>query len=123
MCFRFTISHVPGKDLITADTLSRTSTPLNKTADQMLLADVAVFVSIVTNNLPAIDQCHKEIMVKQREDEICIATINYCSSSRPDINTIQSPLKPHWPYRGEFNIDHDGLLLCGQHIVIPSTLC
>ena len=120
--YHFIISHVPGKDLITADTLSRALTPLDKTANQTLLANVAAFVSMITNKLPATDQCLKEIMVKQREDENCVAIINYCNSGWPDINTIPSPLKPYWPYRSEFNIDHDGLLLCGQQIVILSKL-
>ena len=77
---------------------------------------------MVINDLPATDQRRKEIMVKQGKDEIFIAIITYCSSGLPDINTIPSPLKPYWHYRGEFNTDHNGLLLCRQRIVIPSTL-
>ena len=96
--------------------------PLDKTANQTLLANVAAFVLMVTCNFPATDQHLKEIMVKQWEDEICVAIINYCSTGQPDINTILSPLNPYCPYWDEFNIDHNGLLLCGQLIVIPSTL-
>ena len=61
MQFNITISHVPGKDLITADTLSRAPTPLDRTDDQTLLTEVAAFVATATATLPATDHCLKEI--------------------------------------------------------------
>ncbi len=51
MRFKFTISHVPGKDLVTADALSRA--PLPVMAQLEVLPDTAIFVDNIIGSLPA----------------------------------------------------------------------
>ena len=55
MRYRFSISHVPGKDLITADTLSHAPVSSGNPSDHTLLAEVTSMVAAITNNLPASD--------------------------------------------------------------------
>ena len=64
--------------MLTADTLSCAPSPLNKSGDRTLLAEVTSFVAMVTDYLPATDQRLKENMEKQVDDEICSVIITYC---------------------------------------------
>lgn len=122
MRFHFTISHVPGKDLTTADTLSRAPIPIDRTSDNALLAEVTAFIAMVTETLPATDQRLREIRVKQTQDEVCSAIRTYCKTGWPSINRLPSTLRQYWAHRGELNVNDDDLLLCGQRIVVPACL-
>jgi len=61
MRYSFTISHVPGKSLSVADTLSRA--PLNKTAvsDSILQDKSEAFVDMIVQSLPATEWRLEEI--------------------------------------------------------------
>ena len=121
MRYHFSISHVPGKDLITADALSRAPISSNDPSDQALLAEVASMVAAITNSLPASDQRLTEICTHQAEDDTCRRIITYCKNGWPDKHCLPDSLKPYWSYRGELTLSNDQLLLCGQRIVIPDT--
>ena len=118
---RYHISHVPGKDLIIADALSRAPISSNNPSDQSLLAEVASMVAAITNSLPASDQRLAEICTHQAEDDTCRRIITYCKNGWPDKHRLPDSLKPYWSYRGELTLGNDQLLLCGQRIVIPET--
>ena len=76
---------------------------------------------MITATLPATDHGRKEIRENQA-DEICPAIVTYCSKGWTEINYLPSPLKPYWAYRDELNLNHKGLLLCGQCIVLAANL-
>lgn len=61
MRFDFTISHVPGKDLVIADTLSRAPSREPTKEDQLLQQETRVFIDSVMQNLPATEQRLDEI--------------------------------------------------------------
>lgn len=63
MRYQFTISHVPGKDLTIADTLSRTPSTVPTSADQLLQEEANAFVSVVVQSLPATEQ--RLLQIKQ----------------------------------------------------------
>ena len=71
MRFDFSICHVPGKDLCTADTLSRSPGAGPDTSDQTFQQEVQAFLDIVTGNLPATDNRIDEIRSLQEQDAIC----------------------------------------------------
>ena len=61
MQYSFTISHVAGKHLITADTLSRAPVLNSSSRDDELCNEVEAYVDSVCRNLPASDERIKEI--------------------------------------------------------------
>ena len=67
MQFDYTISHISGKELVTADTLSRA--PLGKMTgkDISFGQDVSMFVNHIVNHLPATPRRLKEIQEAQKE--------------------------------------------------------
>ena len=71
MRFKFFISHVPGKQLITAHTLSRTPTLNATVADLTLQAEVGVFLATIIDALPATDKRLAEFGEAQEDDSIC----------------------------------------------------
>ena len=68
MRFQYTISHVPGKELITADALSRV--PIFD-ENVELESEVSAYVSLVMNSLPATERRLAEIRMEQDQDEVC----------------------------------------------------
>ena len=69
MRFQFSISHVPGKSLITADALSRAPAPNTTTDDQWSLGEeVEAYVDGVFQTIPATERCLEEIRMHQKED-------------------------------------------------------
>lgn len=81
MKFTFDIVHVPGKQLITADTLSRapvkhTFTEVEKENE----SDVKVFVDSVIQTLPATETRLRTIIKNQKDDPICAKLIQYCET-------------------------------------------
>ena len=72
MRFQYTISHIPGKSLTTADTLSRAPTESLTTGDEELLQATNLYVNMIMTNLPATDKRLTEMKEAQDKDGICI---------------------------------------------------
>ena len=53
--FYFTISHVPGKDHSTADSLSRAPVMVSSFNDKQFNQEITAYVNLVCDNLPASD--------------------------------------------------------------------
>ena len=56
MRYSFTISHVPGKNLVMADTLSRATVLTSCEQDEKHLNKVEAYVSFVCKNMPTSDK-------------------------------------------------------------------
>ena len=65
MRFDFSISHIPGKDLVIADTLLRAPIGQPTKGDQLLQQETRAFVSAVIQNLPASEKRLGEIKEHQ----------------------------------------------------------
>ena len=63
MRFQFTIGHVPGKELMIADALSRGPVSKASAADKLLQREATAFVDFVVEHLPATEQRLQEIRV------------------------------------------------------------
>ena len=118
MHFSFTISHVPGRDLITADALSCAPVATSSAADDQLRQDVQAYVSLVMDNLPATDKRLQEIQQAQQDDEVCKRIALYCKEGWPERGAVEGAIKPYLPVAAELTIQ-DGLLLRGSRILIP----
>ena len=121
MRFTYTIVHVPGKDLITADALSQAPTSRSTQEDDTLRQEVNAFVDLVMQNLPATQKCLEEIKKAQNEDEVCQVIKQYCKEGWPDRSLVRGALKPYIPVASEWTVQND-LLLRGTRIVIPTKL-
>jgi len=83
MQFSYDIVYTAGKNLMTADTLSRD--PGSAPADQEHLMEHFVsnaFVCAVTDSIPASDARLEEIRQKQCSDKICSQVMNFCVRSQ-----------------------------------------
>lgn len=113
---------MPGKSLITADTLSRAPIQHTFTAEEKEKeAEVKVFLDAVTQSLPATEQRLREIAAKQKSDLICAQLIRYCESQWPERHALPLELAPFWSEKNSLTLNGQ-LLLRGQRIVIPGEL-
>ena len=79
MQYTYSISHVPGKQFATANTLSRA--PGSKEIvpqDQVISEDAEAFINMVINSLPATVKKLEEIKVHTAEDEVLQQVVKYC---------------------------------------------
>ena len=118
--FTYEISHVPGKVLNTADTLSRA--PLPSTANDRHLEELAE-LTVVANidHLPASKERLETYRQAQHSDATCSTLMKYCREGWPDKHTLVQEFKPYWQARGELTLGED-LLLYGGRVVIPKTM-
>ena len=72
MRFQFTIVHIPGKELVIADTLSRSPLKQSSKTDEVLQADFDLYVNLILNNLPATDKRLKQLLKAQQDDDTCL---------------------------------------------------
>ena len=70
MPFSFTMAHVPGKDLIVADTLSRAPLSIVDSDDEEFQQEMEAFINSTIQQLPASEARLKEIMNKQQNDAL-----------------------------------------------------
>ena len=88
MRFSFSISQVPGKDLVLADTLSRAPLSEPTVADQDLHLEGEAYIRAVVNSLPVSERQLCNIQRHQEEDEICRQIVEYCKTSWADRNYL-----------------------------------
>ena len=117
--YDFTIKHVPGKHLYTADTLSRSPLTARESTDLEQLAELAA-AAIVTH-LPASQDRLDVYRQAQIEDPTCSIVREYCHTGWPERSSIDPQVKVFWDKRGELIVSQE-LLLCGTRLVIPASL-
>ena len=121
MRFSFDISHVPGKELCTADALSRAPLPTPETFDDDLTQQSQSYVSAVLLTLPASDRRLEEIRAELQKDDILKTVMHHVQNGWPDKKSMNRAIKAYYNEQGFLSI-HDGLLMRGNRLVIPSTL-
>ena len=122
MRFSYTISHVPGWSLYTADTLSRS--PIDRTltkGDEELERAVQAFVDSTVKYLPSTEDRLEELRSQEQQDEVTKSLIDYCSQGWPDKFSLLSRFKVLWPERSELTIQQ-GLLMKGNRLVMPLSM-
>ena len=118
--YDYSILHVPGKLLYTADTLSRIpASPDAKAAE--LEEEVEVYVDGVVETLPATEQRLHEYRDAQAQDNICSQVMRYCQTEWPGKDSIAPDELPYWKVRSSLTV-HLGLLLYNHRIVVPKPL-
>ena len=83
MRFSYAVVHVPGKELYTADTLSRAPGEMHF-SDSKFHAEIDAFVNLVLDHVPATDVRLEQIWVHQLEDEVCRNLTKYVEERWPE---------------------------------------
>lgn len=121
MRYYFTISHVPGKDLIIADTLSRAPIIAACESDQLLQKEAECFVDVVVESLPVTERQLQRIKLHQEEDETCRMIVSYCQSEWPEKHKCPAAVHPYYSVASKISVQQ-GLLMRGGRIIIPPSL-
>ena len=121
MRYDFTISHIPGKDLVTADTLLRAPVAEGTSLDQSLQEEVNAYVQLTLESLPASEGRLAEIREAQDKDETCQQIAKYCQSGWPLKNKLFGPVKKFYSVATELAVAQ-GILMRGNRLVIPTAL-
>ena len=108
--------HVPGKNMLAADTLSRV--PLPDTADLELQHDTTALLAVVSADLcsPALQD---DIRASISSDAVLPAVCRYVLHGWP--STIPGDVQPYNTERSHLSF-HDGILYHGFRVVIPPSL-
>jgi len=121
MKYNYSISHVPGKSLFTADTLSRAPTSSKNDDSTSLQYEIEAFVAAIVSNLPATSDRLDKFREAQAADQTLSQVINFCQTTWPEEHAVGSTVKPYWIIRDELSVCKQ-LLLRGDRIVVPSCL-
>ena len=119
--FDYNIVHVPGKQLCTADTLSRSPTATSGPVSLTFQNELEGFIGALVATFPASSERIKVYEKAQKDDPICSNLITYCLEGWPDKNKISTALRPYWNIRSELSVG-DNLLLRNLQIVVPASL-
>ena len=102
--FDYTVQHVPGKLLYTADTLSRAPLDTEDEETTEFPAEVEAFVDCVIQSLPATSRQLENYRRAQAEDSICAKVIEYCQSSWPEKRTLDITITTYSKVRGSITV-------------------
>ena len=119
MRFHYTIVHVPGKELSTADALSRAPLADITPQDKKLQEDVYLYVNQVIESLLLTDVRREEIRKHQEEDIDCSQIKQFCKEGWPE--RVKGRVRVYQPHAAELTVQ-GGLLLKGCQLVIPLSL-
>ncbi|KAJ8406924.1 hypothetical protein AAFF_G00292000 [Aldrovandia affinis] len=117
MRFSYTISHVPGKEIATADVLSRA--PVDSTTEGLREEEINLYADSVIASLPATEKRLREIQTHQDNDDILRKLKQYCVEGWPDKFSIGRVFQPYLPFSDELRVQN-GLLLFGCRILKPA---
>ena len=118
--FDYSIEHVPGKNLHTADTLSRAPSASTK-SDSTLEELAELHMEACIAHLPASKDRLDTYRTAQKADHTCSLLIKYCRDGWPGKNSVDPVAKPYWEVQSELTLGDD-LLLCGSRVVVPEAL-
>jgi transposase InsO family protein len=122
MRFSYDIVHVPGKDLHTADTLSRAPLSVPPTKDDIELEnDVTCFIAEVLHALPITDSRLEEVRQHQAEDHACRLLSMYIEEGWPDKNSVSGTMGMYFQHQAHLSKEA-GIILYDGRLLIPSSL-
>ncbi len=93
--FQFSIFHVPGKLLYTADALSRS--PVSTPDDTILQEEAEAFMEVCVSQLPAAGKPRLEMYSNaQSSDPVCQKVMHYCRHGWPSKGQVETSISPYW---------------------------
>lgn len=116
MRYNVVVQYLPGKRMITADTLSRK--PVGRAIQEEELPDTSTFVNSVISSLPFSDKKLEELKQQQALDKTCEKLICYTQKGWPEKSRVPQELLSFWSFRHTLTVVQ-GLLLYGSRLYIP----
>ena len=96
MQFDYTISHVPGKLLYTADTLSRAPQECSNRDTELADLTEEQMTTTTTNQFPTTTDSLEAYRQAQTEDLICSQLITFCQTKWPNKTSLPKELSKYW---------------------------
>ncbi|UYV60122.1 K02A2.6-like, partial [Cordylochernes scorpioides] len=119
MRFGFEIVHIPGKELLDADALSRQ--PLLTTEGGENERQTSAHINAVLSSITDKDEMLTKIFEAQQEDTTLKAVVNYLEQGWPDKKKMSPALLSYWHVKDELGVQNR-LLMRGCRLVIPARM-
>lgn len=119
--YDFTITHVPGKQLFTADVLSRNPLTSSPAEDSTLENEIKEYEALAIELLPASSDMLTRIRKALTQDATLSLVMEYCSTQWPPVTILTEQCRKYATVADELTLV-DGLLLRGTRLVIPAAL-
>lgn len=116
--YGYHVTCVPGKSLTTADTPLKDG---GTTDGDNMMEETNIYLDSVITSLPASETYLSELRDQLRADSMCTQVMKYCADGWPDRRRLDTLVRPYWAKRAVLGT-HNGLLLRGTRLVIPSTM-
>lgn len=117
--FEYSIQHVPGKFLYTADALSRAPNTSEVPAQEY--PDTEFLVQSLVAYLPADADRLKSYRQAQKADATCSKLLQFSKDGWPSKHQVKGDLTLCWKVREKISVGSD-LLLYGTRIIVPKSL-
>lgn len=122
MRYTYSVVHVPGKSLWTANTLLHLSVKLRmSTEEQELMETTNIYVDCVMESLPVSPTDIENLREQLKADSVCSHVMTLCTEEWPAHAKQEPVLKSYWPERATLTVK-DGLLLKKTWLLIPSAM-
>lgn len=120
MKFTYTILHVPGKNIATADVLSRA--PGEVEGDKWQNDEESnLYINSLVTSLPATEKSLHEIQQHQEADPVLQLVKKYSLEGWLTKRRVEAMVLPYFQFAGELTVENR-LLLKGCRLVIPKSL-
>ena len=117
--YDFVLEYSPGKTMVVSDALSRAY--LHSQTTEIPEHDLIHHVSSTFMLLPISQTRLAQLHQETASDEVLQQLINFTMNGWPSKHNIPTVVKPYYSLRSEI-VYHEGLLLKGQRIIVPSAL-
>ncbi|UYV69447.1 K02A2.6-like [Cordylochernes scorpioides] len=111
--------HIPGKELLNADALSRQ--PLLTTEGGENERQTSAHINAVLSSINDKDEMLTKIFEAQQEDTTLKAVVNYLEQGWPDKKKMSQALLSYWHVKDELGVQN-GLLMRSCRLVIPASM-
>ena len=119
--YNFKLEYTPGKQLYTADTLSRAVDPTEKATSE-IQDDIEAYVNMVTSHVPVAPTRMEQIRTETQKDEDLQVLIQVIQDGWPEeVQECSNQTREYWNIRAELTTV-DGIIYKGMKILIPKTM-
>ncbi|XP_054266863.1 uncharacterized protein K02A2.6-like [Macrosteles quadrilineatus] len=121
MRYDFSITYIPGKQLLVPDALSRAPLPFSGTDDRELEEETQAFVQMVLSSIDINDCIVAKVLEEQNKDPTLRELKKIIIQGWPSKTSLRDDLKPYNSVKDELSVDNE-MILRGSRLVIQPAL-